>query len=475
VKALALVILALLVSGAAHADNTTIDSGRFGRVTIYRPQKSPASVALFVSGDGGWGRGVVGMASALADARALVIGVDLRHYAQSLAGAAASCAPLAVDFENLSQDVQKKIGLPSYHVPILVGYSSGATLVYATLAQAVEGTFAGALSLGFCPDLQLPVPPCRGTSLTYTSARKGRYVFGPAAALGEPWVAVQGQKDLVCSATTVDEFARSIPRAEVVKLPLVGHGFSVERNWLPQFRAAYEKLAASATSIEVTSPAVRDLPLTEVPASSRGETLALLLTGDGGWAGLDRRLSATLAARGVPVVGMSSLSYFWHEQSPERAAADVARALQHYLATWKRSRVLLIGYSFGADVLPFVVNRLPDDLRARLESVSLLGPGTHAVFEVHLPAWLGGPRDGGVEIAPELDRMRRERVLCIYGEGEKDSLCPLLGGVTIAKVGRGHHFSGDADALADRIIGFASGGRETGASLASTVQPVSRG
>ena len=75
----------------------------------------------------------------------------------------------------------------------------------------------------------------------------------------------------------------------------------------------------------------------------------------------------------MPTVGLNSLKYFWKARTPEEATRDVARILRHYLAAWHKERVLLIGYSFGADVLPFVVNRLPAELRAHIVSVSLLG------------------------------------------------------------------------------------------------------
>ena len=49
----------------------------------------------------------------------------------------------------------------------------------------------------------------------------------------------------------------------------------------------------------------------------------------------------------------------------------------------RKQRVLLVGYSFGADVLPFVVNRLPPDLRDRVASVSLLGIDSNAARHLH--------------------------------------------------------------------------------------------
>lgn len=444
---------------------TQLPAGRFGKVTVYIPEGQPTSVALFLSGDGGWELGVVNMAHALAALGAVVIGVDIRPYFASLHRAAqrpgAPCQMLAADFEALSHQVQKEIGMSDYHVPVLVGYSSGATVAYATLVQSPPGTFAGALSLGFCADQDFAgAQLCPGAGLHYTQNPQHELVLEPAHNLRQPWIAFQGQKDQVCNAHAADEFAAAVAGGDIVRLPLVGHGFGVERNWMPQFRDAYRRLTAHLEAAPERPADIGDLPVQEVHASGNSQDFALLLTGDGGWAGLDQELAARLAAQGVPTVGLNSLKYFWTERSPDQTARDVARVLRHYLSAWNKQRVLLVGYSFGADVLPFVVNRLPAELRARIASVSLLGIDAHASFEVRISDWVGNDA-GGPPTRPELDMIGHVPVLCVYGDGEADSICPGLTqpGVAREQIGKGHHFSGEYDRLADRILAFARTGR----------------
>jgi type IV secretory pathway VirJ component len=445
--------------------STRLPAGRFGTVTVYIPQREPQGVAIFVSGDGGWKLGVISMAHALSDMGAVVIGVDIRQYFASLRKAAqhpgAPCQMIAADFEALSHQVQKETGLSEYHVPVLIGYSSGATVVYAALAQSPPGTFAGAVSLGFCAGQDFAgAALCPGTGLRYSSNSQHELVFEPAATLREPWIALQGQKDQVCAPHAADEFAARVAGGQVVELPLVGHGFSVERNWMPQFRDAYARLLARTAAPAQGPPDIRDLPLQEVPASGSGDEFALLISGDGGWAGLDQELAARLAANGVPSVGLNSLKYFWTRRTPDETARDVARVLRHYLAAWGKQRALLVGYSFGADVLPFVINRLPPDLQQRVASVSLLGIDAHASFEVRIAEWVGAD-NGGPPTEPELAEVAHVPVLCIYGEGEEDSICPGLpaGRIARERVGKGHHFSGEYTTLADRILAFARSGR----------------
>ncbi len=446
---------------------THLPAGRFGKVTVYIPEGTPKSVAIFVSGDGGWNLGVVNMARALTDMGAVVIGVDIRQYLAALGKAAqrpnAPCQLIAGDFENLSHQIQKEIGMFVYHVPVLIGYSSGATVVYAALVQSPPGTFAGALSMGFCPDQDFAgAALCPGAGLRYSQGKKNDLIFEPSKTLKQPWIAFQGQKDQVCAPAAVDTFAAQTTGAEVVRLPLVGHGFSVERNWMPQFREAYSSLSAHVETPPARPPDISDLPVNEVHAEpdSNSDELAILLTGDGGWAGLDQELAARLAADGVPTVGLNSLKYFWTERTPDETARDIARIMRHYLAAWHKQRVLLVGYSFGADVLPFVVNRLPPDLRAQVATVNLLGVDSNASFEIKIADWVGSD-DDGPKTRPEIAAIGALPILCVYGEGETDSICPTLPKapehtrITLAEVGKGHHFGGEYATLAERILAFA--------------------
>jgi len=431
----------------------------FGIVTVYKPaQAEPASVALFVSGDEGWTLGVVNVARALAGSGALVIGIDVRGFLTAMARATAACQPLAVNFELLSHQIQKQAGLKEYHVPVLVGYTSGATLVFATLTQAPIGTFAGAISMGFCPDQDFGgATLCPAPQLHYTRGHKGELLFEPAPHLEHPWIVLQGQEDTVCAAQVVDQFVAHTGGGAVVRLPRVGHSFSVERDWLPQLLAAYKSIATRPEPTAAQAPEIQDLPVTIVRATAREtDTLALLLTGDGGWAGLDRELAARLAERGVSTVGFNSLRYFWHLRTPEEAARDVTRVLEHFLTDWKKARFILIGYSFGADVAPFIVNRLPAPLRQRLTTVSLLGIESDADFEVTVADWIPGSASSGRTVRPELAAIEAP-VLCIYGAGESTTICPAgeSGRVRGERIGSGHHFGGDYAAIADHILAFA--------------------
>ncbi len=261
---LILLLLPALHAVAAEPEEIAV-GGRFGTVTVYRPVGTPKSLVLFVSGDGGWKLGVVDMARHLTEQGAIVAGIDVRHYLAAIGASQQSCVSLAADFELLSHDVQKKLGLPQYLAPILAGYSSGATVVYAALAQAPAGTFTGAISFGFCADQDFKSKPlCPGNGLHYTVNHRGDFVVEPVPKLEDHWVAMQGQQDQVCDAAGVDAFAAQIPTAEVQRLPKVGHGFGVEKNWLPQLQDSFARMQVSnapSAPAPASAPAVQGAPV----------------------------------------------------------------------------------------------------------------------------------------------------------------------------------------------------------------------
>jgi len=187
--------------------------------------------------------------------------------------------------------------------------------------------------------------------------------------------------------------------------------------------------------------------------SSQRPFCAVMLSGDGGWAAIDRSLTTTLAKRGVPTAGINSLRYFWRERTPDELASDLANVIATYRAKWGSQRVILIGYSRGADVLPFAVARLPRDLRDSVALVALLGPSREATFEFHTMDWLGVSRRG-TPVLPEAKKLRGMRVLCVHGDDEDDSLCKDLDAslATDVVLHGGHHFGGDYASIGERIV-----------------------
>ncbi|WP_343073511.1 AcvB/VirJ family lysyl-phosphatidylglycerol hydrolase, partial [Pyxidicoccus fallax] len=392
-------------SASPAASTETASFGRLGTVVVTKPQGPPASVALLLTeGPPGSGRGAR-LASALSGRGALVLAVDASAYLRVLEREK-RCAYPAGDLELLSQGYQQHAGLPEYLPPTLVGEGVGAALADATLAQAPVGTFTGAVGME-------PRP------------RQVRFCAGPGR---KPVDAKEG-----------------------------GHEALVPVGSVAQLLTAYDAASVRSAPAPLSGDAVKDLPLVEVPAKEGGgDTLAFLVTGDGGMAALDKALTKTLSDAGIPTVVLDSLRYFWKRRTPEETASDVARALRHYLPAWGRQRVLLVGYSRGADLVPAIASRLPPELRERLRLVVLLAPGQQAEFEVHVTDLFGIGKHPSLPVLPDVEALGATPLLCVYGTREaSESLCPRLppleGRHVVARKG-GHHFDGDFDALSRLVL-----------------------
>lgn len=175
-----------------------------------------------------------------------------------------------------------------------------------------------------------------------------------------------------------------------------------------------------------TSAAV-ELPLIEARASAGGRTLAVVLSGDGNWAGFDKGLARELNLRGISVVGLKSRSWLnaAPRKTPDQAALDLTRILARYTEAWNADTVLVVGYSRGADIAPFMVARLDSAWRRRMPVLVLLSPSHYASFEFHLSDLFSDKRrPTDIPLLPELEKLRGLPILCIYGDEDPGALCP---------------------------------------------------
>ncbi len=445
-----------------------VSHGRFEDFTVYVPNAAPKGFVLLLSGADGWDRPMNELAEHLAARGAMVAGLDVVKLNAALQADPAQCVFPDGDLENLSHFVQAYFHLPTYLTPVLAGRDAGGVLAYAAQAQAPQSTFAGAVSMDFCPSYPLSKPLCKGSGIESTPSTTGQGVdFLPSKQSGNAWTVLQSVSGEACELATVRSFAEQVPGAHLITTPaaqrMQQHPPAAQQTtpaaWA-ELDGAFDSMLAAHSSAPAALPGLlSDLPLVSVaapPGAASSDTFAILLSGDGGWAGLDKEVAGALATGGIPVIGLDSLRYFWGARTPAGLAADIDRIAAYYLTALGKQRLMLIGYSQGADVLPFAVNRLSPTTRSRVSLAAVIGMSEHALFEFHLSSWLADDASGPATL-PEVDRISGIPVLCIYGEGETDTLCPKLDPhkVTVVKLKGGHHFDGDYAGLARAILASA--------------------
>ncbi|MCM8729882.1 virulence factor [Hephaestia sp. GCM10023244] len=195
------------------------------------------------------------------------------------------------------------------------------------------------------------------------------------------------------------------------------------------------------------------IPATAQPEPAMAGLTAVVLSGDMGFRiGMAPRIARKLAADGIPVVGVNSLTFFRHKRTPREVSALIETAVRRALAHPHTDKIVLIGQSFGADMLHVGLADMPASLRARVQMIALVVPGDTVT-------WRASPADlfnwGATTPALPTARMLHwAPVICIYGAEESTSLCPRLhlpNSRSITLPG-GHPLHRDVDTLARVIV-----------------------
>lgn len=427
----------------------TLACSGFGYLTLYKPTKTVNNVVICISGDGGWNSGIEGIALHLKNENTLLIGVDIRQVFKNMKKSKSACLYPAADFERMSQFVQKKLKYQTYNVPILLGYSSGATLVYGLVAQAPQNTFRAGIALGFCPDINIDKPLCSGSGkFTSTKLQNAKgYDLGPVENLKTPFISLQGQTDQVCNYNKTVSFLKNVANAQIISLPKVGHGYGQEKNWLPQLMQAYNNIIEKKEAyIPDGATKILNLPL-HTTTSIKDKTspyMVVFISGDGGWTDFDQQMASAFASKGAPVIGLDALKYFWQKKSPEETTTDILKIIEAYTEEWKKEKILLVGYSFGADIIPFVYNRIPEKTKNSIAGIGLLSPSKETDFEVHVSELLDiDNASSGFSVPNEINKISNIHPICFFGKDEVDSPIKEISkeNARIIYLDGGHHYT----------------------------------
>ncbi|NLU96228.1 AcvB/VirJ family lysyl-phosphatidylglycerol hydrolase [Chitinophaga sp. Ak27] len=208
-------------------------------------------------------------------------------------------------------------------------------------------------------------------------------------------------------------------------------------------------LQASAQNGAVNLPVV-----TKAPATTTTAPLILYITGDGGMKKFSANVIESFHQQNYPVVALNALKYFWNKKTPQQAARDVANLISYYQSQWGHQQgVVLIGYSLGADVLPFIYNSLPANVAAEVKHVVLLSPSLYTDLEVHVSDMLGKSSTRGMSVPAEINKMTGKPLLLVFGAEEKDFNFSALN-IQYQKLilPGGHAYDEDANGVAGKIL-----------------------
>ncbi|SPD73939.1 putative Virulence factor family protein [uncultured Desulfobacterium sp.] len=437
----------LLVSCCGCRDVCRIsrhDSGEWGPYELWEPAGTVRGLIFFFSDSQGLIPADRDAARELARLGAAVALVPTDVYLSRIDNDTDpdGCLYLPGPVEWTSHYLQEYLAVPEYKRPLLLGRALGAGIVYALLAQGSSQSFAGGMSVDLSSVITIKHPLCSLAPI-YRS-EKGLALDSNAHLCGWWCAAVTKTPD-----RDTTDFVKAVSgRNKEVKPEIEGPGTLaslVSRVFAPC-------LAEKPNGKDATVAGA----LVEVSGKSTQKALAVIYSGDGGWSDIDRELADYLAAHDIAVVGVNCLSYFWKKRTPDQVGQDLAWLLERYFSNWGMEQAVIVGYSFGADILPPAYNRLPQYLKAKVVQISLLAPSRDADFEFHISGWLdSGPSKESIPLGPEITGIDKGLLQCFYGEEEEaDTLCtdPEMKGAETMRTAGSHHFDGNYSALGDKII-----------------------
>jgi type IV secretory pathway VirJ component len=197
-------------------------------------------------------------------------------------------------------------------------------------------------------------------------------------------------------------------------------------------------------------------PITYLNSPDTSKPLIFYISGDGGMNKFSKSLTTELNHHGFPIASLDARSYFWEKKTPTTAASAISTYIETLLLHRPAARIVLAGYSFGADVFPFIVNALPAAAKARISTVILVAPSVSTDFEIHWADMFGWNKKRANDVATAINQMSVPKVLAIFADADEDDL-PVssihLKNFTSKVLAGGHHFDGKSELLAQVIVG----------------------
>ncbi len=197
-----------------------------------------------------------------------------------------------------------------------------------------------------------------------------------------------------------------------------------------------------------------DLPIKEWASTSQDKPLIFYLSGDGGLNKFSNSLCDGINKKGFEVIELNSKSYFWDKKTPEQTAIDVNNFLVKKMTGRKNQQIVMIGYSFGADVLPFILSRLPKDMHDKILASFLMASSGSTDFEIHWADIFGGNAKRDMDVVSEINKLVDDKIVIISSSDDRhlEANKITLKRYTHEILPGGHHFDGDTDEIIKVIL-----------------------
>ncbi len=403
----------------------TVPSEGFGNILFYKPEDFDKVAIVFISAAEKDRERYI---SLLAEKKAAAFIIDPDSFLNSVKNDGEACKVIGGEIERLDQSLQNTLKFSAFIKPYIIGVGKGAILSFIAQMQSPD-RFQGSFSNQVCGLSEFPY--CETSNFVYKEIAEEQYGLQLLEDKKE-WQNVFASFSQGCSNPSDIKLLNGVKELES---PL----------------AQLEEMLDDSSDPE-ESQSVYEL------FSEKSGPLVIFVSGDGGWAGIDQETGAVLQEKGNNVLGVNALKYFWDKKTPQETSDYIRDLIADYSVKWGESKIVLLGYSLGANAVPLIYNGLPASLQQKVSSVVLLAPEESTDLEVHITDWIGidtTPEDL-IQLLPEIKKIPEHKILCIKGEEEEAGACDKLdfSKNKVVTLPGGHHFDGDYQKLGSIIADF---------------------
>lgn len=203
----------------------------------------------------------------------------------------------------------------------------------------------------------------------------------------------------------------------------------------------YIVVIALLLSVKTVVAQDTQLPVKALPSSDTTKPLVFYITGDGGWTGFSDAFLESINKAGYPVLALNARKYFWKKKTPAATALELSQLINKYMLQWKCDSVVLTGYSFGADVMPFICNYSGEPFTKKVKHIVLMLPYTSTDFEIHLTEMMGITTHDAYSVVDEVNKLTKPILFIVGTENGQFPVHSLTNrNYEVITEGGGHHF-----------------------------------
>ncbi len=155
-------------------------------------------------------------------------------------------------------------------------------------------------------------------------------------------------------------------------------------------------------------------------SNNGNKPLVVFFTGDSGRSSFGEKLTDSLCSDSIPIMSINSYKFFRKRKTPQQTLDSIMPYIALNLKKYNRRNLILAGYSFGSEVVPFLYNLMSDEWKDKVEFIVLISPSNNSDFKIHFFDRVGlNCRHWPYDVISEIMKIDDKKIIVFWGKDEK--------------------------------------------------------